>query len=309
MEYQSLLHKKLKAGGFIFTAETTPPDASNKEAMANYVNTMSRYASIKEQEAQKAKDEILLLWTDFFKPEHLGDNPDLHDTFWKAAKLCSACKVELSLDHANELLDAVKNIHHIFWGVKRRDIPWFTASQTSLKTFRASIVGNSMSPEYNDGDVLNFYEVNSTTKINIGDLVYNNELNQWTSNNQTFYDANSNLWYTTNVNQNVNTGDAIYNSETNIWELPFDDGVNWYNQINNVDTGSAAYNQELGIWEFDEGYDSNLDVWFHDIDNDNTYDPGEPGVNMNGFIYADGLELRGYVSSSDNLLQLRSSIL
>tara|TARA_B100000902_G_scaffold353315_1_gene364660 strand:+ start:309 stop:746 length:438 start_codon:yes stop_codon:yes gene_type:complete len=104
------------------------PDSSNKEAMASYVNTMSRYASIKEEEAQKAKDEILLLWTDFFKPEHLGDNPDLHDTFWKAAKLCSACKVELSLDHANELLDAVKNIHHIFWGVKGRDIPWFTAS-------------------------------------------------------------------------------------------------------------------------------------------------------------------------------------
>ena len=30
MEYQSLLHKKLHAGAFVFTAETTPPDASNK---------------------------------------------------------------------------------------------------------------------------------------------------------------------------------------------------------------------------------------------------------------------------------------
>ena len=33
MEYQSLLHKKLSAGGFVFTAETTPPDASNKEVL------------------------------------------------------------------------------------------------------------------------------------------------------------------------------------------------------------------------------------------------------------------------------------
>ena len=33
MEYQSLLHKKLNAGGFVFTAETTPPDASNKEIL------------------------------------------------------------------------------------------------------------------------------------------------------------------------------------------------------------------------------------------------------------------------------------
>ena len=33
MEYQSLLHKKLHEGGFVFTAETTPPDASNKEVL------------------------------------------------------------------------------------------------------------------------------------------------------------------------------------------------------------------------------------------------------------------------------------
>ena len=33
MEYQSLLHKKLHGGGFIFTAETTPPDASNKDVL------------------------------------------------------------------------------------------------------------------------------------------------------------------------------------------------------------------------------------------------------------------------------------
>jgi len=33
MEYQSLLHKKLSSGGFVFTAETTPPDASNKKIL------------------------------------------------------------------------------------------------------------------------------------------------------------------------------------------------------------------------------------------------------------------------------------
>ncbi|MBJ48179.1 MAG: superoxide dismutase, Ni, partial [Candidatus Marinimicrobia bacterium] len=40
--------------------------ASDSDSMPHYVNTMSRYASIKEQEAQKCKDEILILWTDFF---------------------------------------------------------------------------------------------------------------------------------------------------------------------------------------------------------------------------------------------------
>ena len=31
IEYQSLLHKKLLEGNFVYTAETTPPDASDQE--------------------------------------------------------------------------------------------------------------------------------------------------------------------------------------------------------------------------------------------------------------------------------------
>ncbi|MBA45470.1 MAG: superoxide dismutase, Ni [Euryarchaeota archaeon] len=95
---------------------------------ASYINTMSRYAAIKEEEAQKCKDELLVLWTDFFKPQHLDEYPDLHDTFWKAAKLCSACKVEVSSVHAQELMDAIEGIHNLFWGVKGRDVPWIRAS-------------------------------------------------------------------------------------------------------------------------------------------------------------------------------------
>ena len=95
---------------------------------ATYINTMSRYVAIKEEEAQKCKDELLILWTDFFKPQHLEGNPDLHDTFWKAAKLCSACKVEVSAVHAQELMDAIEEIHNMFWSVKGRDVPWIRAS-------------------------------------------------------------------------------------------------------------------------------------------------------------------------------------
>jgi len=107
--------------------ELDVPSVDNKDALAYYHNTMSRYASIKEQEAQVCKDEVLVLWTDFFKPEHLQSNPDLHDLFWKTAKLCSACKIEISLDHANELLDNIKKIHNLFWATKGRKIDWYTA--------------------------------------------------------------------------------------------------------------------------------------------------------------------------------------
>ena len=95
---------------------------------AAFINTMSRYAAIKEEEAQKCKHELLVLWTDFFKPQHLEALPDLHNTFWNAAKLCSACKVEVSAVHAQELMDAIEEIHNIFWNVKGRDVPWVRAS-------------------------------------------------------------------------------------------------------------------------------------------------------------------------------------
>ena len=107
--------------------DLTPPDFSQSDHVPHYFNTMSRYASIKEQEAQKCKDEVLLLWTDFFKPEHLENNKGLHDLFWKTAKLCSACKVELSIDHANELLEHIKEIHELFWSIKGKDVNWYTS--------------------------------------------------------------------------------------------------------------------------------------------------------------------------------------
>lgn len=104
------------------------PDSGDSAATAAYQNTLTRYILVKEEQARIAKEELLILWTDYFKPVHLEKYPNLHDTFWKAAKLCSACKVEVSLEHANELMTAIKEIHEIFWETKGRDIPWFMAS-------------------------------------------------------------------------------------------------------------------------------------------------------------------------------------
>ena len=91
-------------------------------------NTLSRYIAIKEEQAQKTKEDLLILWTDYFKPVHLEKYPDLHDTFWKAAKLCSACKVEVSLEHATKLLATVEKIHNMFWATKEREVTWYKAS-------------------------------------------------------------------------------------------------------------------------------------------------------------------------------------
>ncbi|NET60123.1 MAG: superoxide dismutase, Ni [Symploca sp. SIO2E6] len=93
-----------------------------------YQNTITRYIQIKEEQAQLTKKELLVLWTDYFKPVHLEQFPDLHTKFWEVGKLCSACKVEVSLQHAQELMDAIKEIQEMFWATKGRDVPWYTAS-------------------------------------------------------------------------------------------------------------------------------------------------------------------------------------
>ena len=33
------------------------------------------------------------------------------------SKNCSACKVEVSAQHAQELMDAIESIHHVFWAI------------------------------------------------------------------------------------------------------------------------------------------------------------------------------------------------
>lgn len=91
-------------------------------------NTQSRYIAIKEEQAHLAKTELLVLWTDYFKPPHLEAYPDLHDTFWKAAKLCSEVKVHVSLEAAENLMSSIEEIHNIFWATKSRDVAWYTAS-------------------------------------------------------------------------------------------------------------------------------------------------------------------------------------
>ena len=112
----------------ILDLEQPAKSEGNAAAVVAYLNTTARFIAIKEQEAQGAKDQLLILWTDYFKPEHLEDYPDLHDTFWQAAKLCSACKVGVDLEAAQNLMATVEKIHGIFWATKGRDVAFYTAS-------------------------------------------------------------------------------------------------------------------------------------------------------------------------------------
>ena len=86
-------------------------------------NSFSRYVAAKEEHAAKAKHDILVIWTDYFKPEHLADYPDLHEQVWNACKLGSQVKVNVDMEAAQAFKAALIEIGKIFWATKGEDVP------------------------------------------------------------------------------------------------------------------------------------------------------------------------------------------
>jgi nickel superoxide dismutase len=77
-------------------------------------NNFVRMVQIKEREAQRCKDEVLILWTDFFKPEHLEKYPKLHDMIWQTAKQCSLAKRSAAIEPAQKLVEMVALVADVF---------------------------------------------------------------------------------------------------------------------------------------------------------------------------------------------------
>ena len=74
---------------------------------------------IKEERADLVKHHLWVLWTDYFKPNHVEQYPDLHDKFWKATKLAGDSKRSLDPAQGQQLLDAIDDIAKIFWETKK----------------------------------------------------------------------------------------------------------------------------------------------------------------------------------------------
>ena len=87
-------------------------------SVADY-NSFVRYVQVKEEHAKKAKDDILVIWTDYFKPEHSAKWPDLHEKVWNACKLGSYVKQHVDMAKAQEFKAALEEIGDIFWETKK----------------------------------------------------------------------------------------------------------------------------------------------------------------------------------------------
>ena len=93
------------------------PDVPPEERR-DIIHKIARCTAVKEQHAELCKHEVRILWGDYFKPEHAQKFPELHELVWKAMRLGSKAKQEVSVQASEELLETVNRIAEIFWKTK-----------------------------------------------------------------------------------------------------------------------------------------------------------------------------------------------
>src|SRR3954454_5745724 len=94
-------------------------DADNQKKPSESLEEFkTRAIGIKEQRADLVKEHLWVLWTDYFKPEHLEKFPQLHDLFWNATKEAGAAKKSNDPAQGQKLLDQIDEIAKVFWETK-----------------------------------------------------------------------------------------------------------------------------------------------------------------------------------------------
>ncbi|PPR78409.1 MAG: Superoxide dismutase [Ni] [Alphaproteobacteria bacterium MarineAlpha2_Bin1] len=92
---------------------------SNKDrATTEYENTMARCILRKEEESEKLKQEIRIIWGDYFKDPQIEAFPEIHNITHKIMMLASAAKQKVNRKEADQLLELVNQFSEIFWSTK-----------------------------------------------------------------------------------------------------------------------------------------------------------------------------------------------
>jgi len=90
-----------------------------KYAASNDQDFKTRSLIIKEERCEAVQHHLWVLWTDYFKPEHLAAHPNLHDLFWQATKSAGEAKKTNDVAVADRLLAEIDQIAEIFWATKK----------------------------------------------------------------------------------------------------------------------------------------------------------------------------------------------
>lgn len=89
-----------------------------KYASLDHEEDRWRAVFIKEERAELVKHHIWVLWTDYFKPEHVEAHPELHDLVWRVTKQAGACKKSVDPAEGQKLLDLIDELATVFTATK-----------------------------------------------------------------------------------------------------------------------------------------------------------------------------------------------
>ncbi len=81
-------------------------------------NSMARYIAVKEEHAEKAKQEIRVIWGDYIKAQHMEKHTGLHDLVHKIMQLGSKCRQTADREAGVQFVEAINQFAEIFWDTK-----------------------------------------------------------------------------------------------------------------------------------------------------------------------------------------------
>ena len=80
----------------------------------HYANKLSRMVSEKERSASIVKEEVHIIWGDFFKPNHFEGNPAIHTICHEVMMIASKCKQNIDVEASRMLVEKTNEFARLF---------------------------------------------------------------------------------------------------------------------------------------------------------------------------------------------------
>lgn len=118
-EAQMAAHTILRMTQMINDLKTSQKDPDFEERK-RIISQIARLTKVKEDHAELLKQQIRIIWGDYFKPELLEKHKNVHDLVFKIMKQASKVKQEVNFEEAQNLLVSIQEFAEIFWQTKER---------------------------------------------------------------------------------------------------------------------------------------------------------------------------------------------
>ena len=92
-------------------------ETSHDEEKTN-ISELSRLTAEKENQARIVKDEVRIIWGDYFKEPQIKAHPNVHDLVHQIMMQGSKCKQGIDRENGETLVDLVNEFSEIFWATK-----------------------------------------------------------------------------------------------------------------------------------------------------------------------------------------------